>query len=186
MNHLNASPGPWKTRCFTLLVAGAIAGGAYWAGSQHQGTGLMLPPSFIAASASDTSEEFSIATGQVSGDAEGLFVLDHATGQLQCFVLYPRTAKFGAVFSANVGDALAGRGEKGSKYVMVTGNAAFPGVGRNMAPAGTVLYVLDTTSGNFVAYGLPFDRTMLTSNRPQQGILTPLDIGQARQLAVRD
>ncbi|MEZ6092466.1 MAG: hypothetical protein R3C05_31560 [Pirellulaceae bacterium] len=168
-----------------LLLAFALVGAGYLVGSHRNSGGFILPPQFIHASASDSADEFSVATGRVSGDAEGFFVLDHATGQLQCYVMYPRTAKFGAVYTTNVGEALAGRGEKGAKYVMVTGDANFPGGGR-ATPAGTVLYVLDTTSGAFVAYGLPFDRTMLTANRPQQGILTPLDIGQARQMAVRE
>ena len=175
-----------QTSCCRGLTAFYTIGGVgYFFGYQNREVSFAFPPSFINATATDSAEEFSIATGRVSLDAEGLFVLDHATGLLQCSVLYPRTGKFGAVYTANVGDTLAGRGEKGSKYIMVTGDANFPGSGRT-GPAGTVIYVLDATSGAFVAYGLPFDRTMLTANRPQQGILTPLDMGQARQLAVRE
>ncbi|QDV68765.1 hypothetical protein Poly24_24780 [Rosistilla carotiformis] len=170
---------------YGVLAACLLCGIGYLAGTQTREPGFSLPPHLINATASDSGEEFSLATGRVSGDAEGLFVLDHATGLLQCYVMYPRTAKFGAVFSANVGEALAGRGEKGSKYIMVTGDANFPGGGRS-APAGTVLYVLDGTSGAFVAYGLPFDRTMMTANRSQQGVLTPLDMGQVRQMAIRE
>lgn len=170
---------------YTFLLAFGLVGLGFLVGTRRNQSEFILPPQFIQASASDSVDDFSIATGRVSGDAEGFFVLDHATGQLQCYVLYPRTRKFGAVYTTNVGEALAGRGEKGSKYVMVTGDANFPGGGPAM-PAGTVLYVLDATSGAFVAYGLPFDRTALTANRPQQGILVPLDIGQARQMAIRE
>ena len=184
MNETSSCCAGMKGFCGAFLAT-LFVGVGYYVGTQDRDAAFSLPPQFINATASDSGEEFSLATGRVSGDAEGLFVLDHATGQLQCYVMYPRTAKFGAVFSTNVGEALAGRGEKGAKYVMVTGDASFPGGGRT-SPAGTVLYVLDTTSGAFVAYGLPFDRTMMTANRPQQGVLTPLDMGQVRQVAIRE
>lgn len=170
---------------FGLMMI-VVSGGAYWMGNRNAEPGFSLPPGFIAATSTDGSESFTIATGRVTGDAEGLFVLDHETGLLQCFVMYPKSMKFGAQFTANVGDALAGRGEKGAHYVLVTGDVNFRGTTRNMQPGGTVCYVLDTTSGNLVAYGMPFDHTMMTAGRPQNGILTPLDMRQTRVLAIRE
>ena len=54
-----------------------------------------------------------MATGEVSDDAEGLFVLDHNSGLLQCSVVYPRSGQFMARFQVNVAEALGSRGQKG-------------------------------------------------------------------------
>lgn len=138
----------------------------------------------IDATASAIGEEFSMATGPVSEDAEGVFVLDHATGLLQCNVLYPRTNQFGAAFQTNVKEALAGGG-KNAKYLMVTGGAQFSG-GSNRAAANCVVYVLDQSSGAYACYGIPFNPSMVNARAPQIGMLRPLAIGQARQALDRE
>lgn len=175
-----------------FLVAGLIAGLGFWAGANLTGhdqttAGLSITPDMINASASATSDQFSIATGSVSSEAEGLFVLDHETGLLQCYVLYPRTSKFGAKFQTNIREALPSvQGQKGAKYLMVTGGAALRSGRGNVTPAGTVVYVLDAVSGNFVCYGMTFNRSAVNAGQPQTGVLIPLETGQARQLAVRE
>jgi hypothetical protein len=113
--------------------------------------------------------------------------LDYATGLLQCHVMYTRTrpTTFGATFQANVKELMAGDVAKGaSKYLMVTGRADFPGAAQRTGS--TVVYVLDTVTGAFVAYGVPFDRTAVNSGRPQAGALVPLANGMARGVVDRD
>ncbi|MEL6895414.1 MAG: hypothetical protein AAFP90_04855, partial [Planctomycetota bacterium] len=121
---------------------------------------------WIDATGAVSSDNYSMTTGSVSNEADGLFILDHESGNLQCVVLYPRMGSIGATFTANVNEALAGG--KGGKYLMVTGSANFPTSSRNPV-AQTVIYVLDTSTGNYVGYGFPFNRQMANGNRPQSG-----------------
>lgn len=141
----------------------------------------------INATASVVSEKYSMATGFASQDVEGLFVLDHNSGLLQCNVLYPRqnpTGGFLAQFSVNVADTL-GVGAKGGEYIMVTGIAEFQRSSSRPA-AGTVIYVMDTASGNYAGYGIPFDRVVMNSGRKQNGRMVLLVTGSANPIVDRD
>lgn len=144
-----------------------------------------LPAAGIDATASATSEEFSVATGAVGKSAEGFFVLDHESGLLQCSVLYPRAGRFGATFATNVKEVLPGGG-KGGGYLMVTGLAEFPGGSNQPLGAGAVVYVLDTSTGGFACYGVPFNRVAESGGQPQQNSLVLVGSGQARQSIDRD
>lgn len=158
---------------------------AYFAGrdgSDQNSVQWNLPP--IDATASATSDKFSIATGIVSEEAEGFFVLDHNSGLVQCNVIYPRLGRYMAQFTGNVADAL-GSGGKGGKYIMVTGQADFPRASNN--PAGScVLYVLDTATGNYACYGVPFNRVMMNANKVQQGQMILIHQGTANPLVDRE
>lgn len=138
----------------------------------------------ISASTAATSDKFSIATGPVSQEAEGLFVLDHNSGLLQCQVIYPRVGQIRAQFTANVADAL-GTGGKGGSYMMVTGRVDFPRASNRPAASG-VVYVMDTATGNYGCYGIPFDQTSVPNNRPQQGGLVLIHQGSANPVIDRD
>lgn len=136
------------------------------------------------ATAAVSSEKFSMATGPISEGTEALFVLDHNSGLLQCSVVYPRLGQFLANFTCNVADALGSNG-KGGSYIMVTGTADFPRSSSN--PVGfSVIYVLDTATGNYACYGVPFDRVSMNANRPQQGLMVLISQGTANPVIDRD
>ena len=138
----------------------------------------------IDATAAVSSDQFSMATGLVTGEAEGLFVLDHNSGLLQCSVIYPRIGQFAASFTANVADALATRGKVG-KYMMVTGIADFRQASNN--PIGSsVVYVLDSATGNYACYAIPFNRALMNANQPQSGALRLIAVGSASPIIDRD
>ncbi len=138
----------------------------------------------VNATAAVSSDKYSIATGPVGDESEGLFVLDHNSGLLQCSVIYPRMRQVMAQFSINVADAL-GAGGKGGSYLMVTGFVDFPR--SNSTPAATtVAYVLDTATGNYACYGMPFDRTAVSSGRPQQSPMVLIFQGTANPVINRD
>lgn len=171
----------------TIVTVAGAAGAGFFAGrlSGHGVNGNnTLPLHSIDATGSATGEEFSMATGPISEDAEGVFVLDHATGLLQCNVLYPRTGQFGAAFHTNIKESLPGGG-KNSKYLMVTGAAKFSG-GSNRSAGNCAVYVLDQSSGAYACYGVPFNSSMVNARAPQIGMLLPLAVGQARQAPDRD
>lgn len=141
-------------------------------------------PLVNASAAANLGEKYSIATGLVDDEAEGFFVLDHNSGLLQCSVIYPRTARFMAHFSVNIGDALGTSG-KGGNYLLVTGSAQFPRAS-NRPAAPTIVYVLDTTSGNYACYGIPYDRGATSTGRPQQNDMVLINTGSASAVPDRD
>lgn len=169
----------------TIVVFGMLGiGYLIWLTNQRAAAAGWQFPATVDAAAAVTSEKYSIATGLVGDEAEGLFVLDHNSGLLQCSVMYPRVGQFLGLFTINVGDAL-GTGGKGGTYIMVTGQADFPRAS-NRPIASTLVYVLNTATGNFAAYAIPFDRTQVNSGRPQQGALIPMGSGQANPVIDRD
>lgn len=179
----------WMVPLLVMVTIVSICTAAYFAGlsrgaqtSQRNQWAAELP--MIDATGAVTSDKYSIATGQISEDSEGLFVLDHNSGLLQCSVIYPRSGKFLALFTANVAEAL-GTGGKGGKYMMVTGFTSFPRSSSRPA-ASTVLYVMDTATGNYACYGIPFDQTAVPRNQPQQGAMVLINTGAANPILDRD
>jgi hypothetical protein len=179
----------WMVPLLALVTVISICTAAYFAGhsrgtqtSQFGRSIGELP--LINATAAVTSEKYSIATGGVSDDSEGLFMLDHNSGLLQCTVIYPRLGKFMALFTANVAEAL-GTGAKGGRYMMVTGDANFQRSSSNPV-ALTVVYVMDTATGNYACYGIPFAQTAVPRNKPQQGAMVLINTGTANPVIDRD
>lgn len=154
----------------------------------RQAEGFRPPETLLNAVASHGSDTFAMATGPVDSDVEGLFTLCFLTGDLQGWVLYPRTGQFGAHFKRNVIADLGSQQQGGnSSYVIVTGQADFQRAGTGGGvPAMSAVYVADANSGNFVAYGLMWNRTAARANTPQKGTFVPLGKGAARDLQIRD
>jgi hypothetical protein len=190
LNRLSARSFAMTAMLAVTLLAVAVAG--YFAGvasgvrdsEQSSEVGSLTFPTTIDATGAVSSEKFSIATGLVSEEAEGFFVLDHNSGLLQCSVFYPRVGKFLANFTINAGE-LIGAGGKGGSYIMVTGQADMTRGGRGAQIAPTLVYVLNTASGNFAAFAIPFDRQAAVTNRPQQAALIPVGTGTASVLPTR-
>lgn len=174
---LDQASGRWMKNSLAVIGFVGLGVGCYLAGRSSTSS---LPPWGLSpiplnASATDSGQEFAIATGPVSDEADGFFVLDFATGQLTCSVLYPRTKVFGANFATNVKEFLPGDPAKGgSKFLLVTGRA-------DMGQGGNgIVYVLDTVSGGYAAFGVPFNRSMVAGNRPQANPLVLISKGTAR------
>ena len=144
-------------------------------------------PATADATAAVSSDKYSIATGPVGDQAEGFFVLDHNSGLLQCSVLYPQLGQgqFLGLFQVNVIDAL-GAGGKGGTYLMVTGQADFPRASNRAIGANTLVYVLNTATGNYASYAIPFDRTKVAAGIAQQGAMVLWGTGQANPVSKRD
>lgn len=139
-----------------------------------------LPEIPLHATATDNNGSFAAATNLIDEDAEGLYLLDCVTGQLQCVVLNHRTAKFNALFQANVAlDLGLGESGKNAKLLLVTGNVNFRG-SANARPASSVAYVIDSTSGKYAAYGVPWRRDVANQGRAQSAPMALLHVGSAR------
>lgn len=144
-----------------------------------------LTPSTLQASTASQAEAFAMATGAIDSDVEGCFMLDFLTGELQCVVLNFRTGRFGGFFRTNVIQDLGSDPAKKPKYVMVAGAINFPRGAAAARPGHSVVYVLDTTTGNFAAYGLPWRRELAATGQGQMAGLVLLDVGRARTAALQ-
>lgn len=185
----------WAVACATmacvtivsLATAGYFAGVSSASRNDTRSATNKFPfpmPETIDAVGAVSGEKFSIATGVVSEESEGFFVLDHNSGVVQCNVFYPRVGKFMATFTGNAGE-LVGAGGKGGSYLMVTGQADMSRGARPGVLAPTLLYVLDTSSGNYGVFSIPFDRQALAQGRPQQGLMIPMGTGTAAVVPTR-
>ena len=140
-----------------------------------------LPINLMADTAA-SGEQLSFATGLIDTNLEGLFVLDHLTGTLQCWVVNPRGGGVAGIYTTNVGAALATEKEGKADYVLATGAMDFSGMQSigNLRPASCVVYVGEGNSGKVVGYSLFFNRTAMLAGRAQGGQLQQVCIGQTR------
>ncbi len=173
------------------VTLGALAAAGYYAGvastlrSEATASSDALQfPTTIDAIGAVTSEKYSIATGVISEEAEGFFVVDHNSGLIQCSVFYPRVGKFLGTFTGSASE-LVGAGGKGGGYMMVTGNADMTRGGRGAHIAPTLVYVLNTATGNFAAFAVPFNRQAASTGQPQQAPLIPMGTGTASVVPTR-
>jgi hypothetical protein len=153
---------------------------AFLLGANSRGP-MSLSQAVLHATATHGSTNVAVATGQVSEDAEGIFILDYLTGNLQCWVFYPRLQRFGGKFETNITAQLPGT--KNAEYLLVTGNSAVVQATGNARPAGCLVYVVDTKSGLFAAYSLPWNRQAEMAGEPQKGMIAFMDGGQYRLAA---
>lgn len=114
--------------------------------------------STASATGTDKSENLILATGLLDGQNEIVVCLDVVSGTLKGFVINTNTRQFFATYTAPsvAGDLNVAKG-RDPKYSLVTGMAGFkPGPGG--AKLGTcVIYVAEESSGNMVAYAVPWD-----------------------------
>lgn len=163
-----------------LLGVGMI-GGVFATLAMHQGPPAM-PELPLHATATDTGESISMATGLVDEEMEGAFFLDFITGTLSCVVLNSRKADLVAgVFQTNVVKDLGIDESKEPKYLMTTGLATFTGKGRGgEQPARCVVYVCDQNTGNFAGYSLTWNKNKASQGILQRGGLIRLVVNNAR------
>ena len=179
----------------TLLVVLAIAvtsGVCSYYGSRlgqsHSQAIPPLPTLDLNAGTSARSKSMSMATGLIDGNVEGLFLLDHVSGTLQCWVMSPKTGAVGGYYRANPGQDLAAAGKTGQpEYMMVTGNFFFSGNSGNAGLGQSICYVGDASTGNVVGYGLVYDKQGIKRGVMQKGIMKLVCKGTARmEAATRD
>jgi hypothetical protein len=168
----------WLGRAAWLL-AGLVLGLA---------AGGVLPHAPLHAVATDRYENFAMATGPVDEDMECLYFLDSVTGELKATALSPVTGKFQAAFTTNVLADLQVDPSKNPKYLMTTGLAQLrriPGAG-NVQPGAAVVYVAELSTGQCVAYAVPWNSAASRGGATQFSALVPLDKIQFRTAAVRE
>lgn len=161
----------WKTTATVSAVALAIGLAVGWS-ARPQVT--LLPPTPVYASATQGSENFSVATGLVDEGVEAFYFLDFLTGKLKATVINRRDAGFSAYFEYDIKQDFQSVG-RNPKYLMVTGLANIPrGRGRSQL-ARSVVYITEANTGQMAAYVMPWDSTRQAAGKGQ--IATFMKIG---------
>jgi len=157
---------------------------SFWAGSRKAADTLGaqahgIHQEILRANATHGGPNLAVATGRISEETDGIFFLDYITGNLQCWVYYPRLQRFGAKFSTNITQQLPAT--KNAEYLLVTGDTqGNVATASNARPAGCLVYVVDVKSGLFAAYTMPWTRAAESSGQFQEGPLIAVDGGQYR------
>lgn len=166
--------------------------------------GLMIggiwPDTPLHAVATDSIDNFAMATGLVDDEIEAIYLLDFATGTLRAAVLSNQSRGFQARYEANVNTDLAGVVRLGAsglqaanaqrrkaglpplpqmempqspRYLMTTGAIDLRrGSSARVQPPQSVLYVAEVNTGIVLTYIIPWDRSAHFSDVPAGGPLT--------------
>ena len=177
---------------FTGLCTGVIITGfVFWFSmSLRDGSSVGNGPHFIGVQATATArnDAFSAATGPINEDVEGLFLLDPLTGQLSCYILNPYKLNFTMAFRYNnVLQDLDMQKDKGARLLLLTGLVDYKLKSGTEKPSEAIAYVVDSSTGTFAAYAVPWQKGLLTSSQKKRhmGTLRLLDKGKSRTLELR-
>ena len=138
----------------------------------------------VHASATHGAENFAIATGPISVDVEVVYILDYLTGELKAAALNLQTGKFMSFFEHNITKDFP-VGGKNPRYLMVTGMADMRKGGQGQLGS-SIVYVAEFTSGQIMAYGLPWTGARAQALEPFKGEFIPLDGIKFRAAAIRN
>lgn len=176
-------------------IAAAFAVG-HWSGARRAGADTSATfdwsrafPAGYRPDSAVSGKNMSFATGRIEGDVEGLFVLDHLTGNLQCFVLNARSGQLGASYRTNVLEDMGiqpGAGEL--EYGMVTGSFDFSNLRQGQDRyAQCICYVTEVNSGRVLGYTFMFNGTLASRGELQTGAMAKVvDWSVREQGLIRD
>jgi len=132
-----------------------------------------LPAEWLGATATHGMSNMAVCTAAAGEEAEGFFALDFLTGDLKGWVYYPRMQAFGGLFATNVVQYLGPPG-KNPEYLLVSGASLSSPTGGQVRPSHSLLYVVDAKLGTFVAFTIPWNRSMESSGVAQMNALLPV------------
>ena len=161
---------------------------AYWAGAgpsgSQPGAGFNSPTiqRLLHADSSSGGKSMSLATGRVDAEFEGLYLLDHKTGNLYCVIISPRSGREVATYQANVFVGMNLNNVADTDLVMTTGYIDLTQGGRagQLRPGSCLVYVAEGNSGKAVAYGLQYSPQAVEQSVPQGGPLALIWSGAVR------
>ncbi len=131
-------------------------------------------------------DNFAICTAPMDDDIEAIFILDDATGDLKAACLNVQIRRFNTFFEYNVLRDLPATNAKNGRYRIVSGVAS---IRQNVAAgqlARSVIYVAEISTGQVMAYGIPWVPGRAAALVPFKGTLVPLDRWQFRTTAIRN
>lgn len=141
-------------------------------------------PLRLAADSASGGKTISVATGSITSEVDGVFILDHLTGGLQCWILN-ESGGVGGIYVADVGVAM-GLDKGDPDFVMVTGDYFIRSTG-NQKVANSICYVGEGKSGKVAGFGLTYSKIGSQRGAVQKGELTMVCSGPIRQAgAIRE
>lgn len=168
-----------------LLMGVAMLVGAVVATRQTSRSDFPWNEVKLNATATHGGESFAMATGMVGDGMEGVFFLDFLTGDLQGYVLNSRTGKITAAYKRNIANDLKVEQGKKPAFLLATGGASFRVGGAafgGKVPGQCVVYVIDTHSGIWGSYGVPFSEQAAKTVSAQADTFIPMAGGRARDI----
>lgn len=172
--------------CGLLVGVGMLVGSLAATYGDRQEVAGLPEPFRLNASATHGADTFAMCTGQIADGVEAIFMLDFLTGDLQVMSVNPRTRQLGGAYKHNVlPDLLVDATSKKPSFLMVTGLAPVLTGGAAVRPADSILYIADATSGNWVAYAIPWNKQIAIAGGAQGGSLVKVGAGNARNVAAR-
>ncbi len=165
-----------------LVAVGLVAGFGAFVGTQFSAPQDRAASAIeLHAATSSSNDSLSMATGLITQEVEGLWLLDHETGQLQCWVMSPKTGNVAGIFATNVANDLDGSRGK-PELVMTTGSFFFSGGSNgNQQPANSICYIANTTSGAVAGYSVSVNRSIMNRGQTQSGELTRVCSGKLKE-----
>jgi len=154
----------WLCMIGAVMVCTSFVGsgvGSFLA-ARNSTPAIDLEPLKLQAASASRGKSISLATGAIDGSVEGIYILDHLTGNLQCWALSPKTGKIAGIYKTNVNVGLETDRAGEKDYVMSTGLFDFTGgtVGKKV-PARSVVYIAEGNSGNVALFGLQCDTNII-------------------------
>lgn len=147
--------------------------------------GGLAPHSPVHATATAQIENFAIATGPVQDGLEGVYFLDHLTGELKGAVMSPRMGKFIAKYQTNVLKDLELDPAGKPKLLMVTGVCDYQRAAGGVQLGSGTIYVVDATSSRVGAFAVPWNKQITTGTKPVLGAFVKVDGLVLRDVEVR-
>lgn len=157
-----------------MLVAGV---GSYVGG---KASSRPVTPIELHANSAPKANNVSMATGVIDNDFGGLYIgclyiLDHDTGDLNCWSIDPRTGEVNGTFKTNVAADMQTDKAGNPNYLLLTSyffpakeRAAFEKFGVSTC------FVADTDSGKIIGYKAVFDKKTMFAGRLQNGVMKPV------------
>ena len=162
-----------------MLMASAFTVAGIWIGKNWSASN----PLAIHADTAARGENISLTTGLVTNEVEGLFVMDHQTGILQCWVVNANTGAIGALYKFDVAAELQLEKAGDADFVVTTGKIDFIGNARvgNVTPARCICYVGDGNTGRVIGLGLYINKAGLAQRGEQVGEMAVICRGFTRE-----
>ena len=182
----------WSQWMASFAVLAAVFVGGSWYGARHLAVrpaanldwSNVLPAAFTPDTAAST-KNMSVATGRIEEFVEGLYVLDHLTGNLNVYVLNVRSGQLGASYRANILQDFGAQGGGEASYAMVTGNFDFSNLRQGQDRyANSICYVIDSNTGRIVGYTFAYSNTLISRGELQTGDLVKVVDWTAREQGV--
>ena len=125
-----------------------------------------------ATTALENEGNVSVLTGIIESNTGGLYIFDHDTGQLQCWMIDRKSGEIVGVFNADVfKDMLFDKVGKTRFLLRVDYILESQHKGVKTRAGNSTCFVTETISGKIIAYQVAYDKNALTRGRLQEGDL---------------